>query len=557
MKIQIRDFRRIERADLTANPICLIAGHNGAGKTSTYQAIQAALLQAPLTLPGVLMKTADAMVRTGAKVGTVKAMDGDSTITIAYPSCNIEIEGAAPPMASEVAAGRLSILDLSEKERAAALVDVLKCQPSRAELAEVMTDIGYTGKAVDAVWAEIEEKGWDVAHAKSREAGTKLKGSWETVTAEKWGDKKADGWLPQGWTDDLNDAKLEDLQMDAVDAQSALEREIQNGAVDASRIDELRLQSDAARGADVAGRQSAADTIREELQELKDQRAALPPADDVKGVPCPSCGTHLVYDKPYGAADGVLKVAEDVSDKELKQRRMLRAELDGKIGKRAVDLQAAEAALRNAETLAQSGRDADAKLAELDTTGTGEERVAKARETVAAANARLRMFEAKAKATATFASWKRNVGLIDALASTGVRQKVMVRKLTDLNERLAKVCADARWGVVRIDENLAAWMNTEPYWLLSESMQFRCRVTLQVAIAALDGSSAILIDRADMLDQNGRNALFLMLKKSGLRAFVCMTTSAREKTPNLAAAKYGTSVWLEAGVGASMEAVPA
>ncbi len=88
------------------------------------------------------------------------------------------------------------------------------------------------------------------------------------------------------------------------------------------------------------------------------------------------------------------------------------------------------------------------------------------------------------------------------------------------------------------------------YPLLSESEQFRVRVTLQVAIAKMDDSAAMVIDRADILDRQGRNGMMKLLLRTGIPTLVCMTILDPEKDPppDLAAKGKGQTYWLAKGI---------
>jgi len=83
-----------------------------------------------------------------------------------------------------------------------------------------------------------------------------------------------------------------------------------------------------------------------------------------------------------------------------------------------------------------------------------------------------------------------------------------------------------------------------PYILLSESEKFRCRTALQVAMADLDGSAAVIVDAADILDRGGRNGLFAMLAQSGMRSLVCMTMNGPGDVPDLSKPGLGRSYWI-------------
>lgn len=267
------------------------------------------------------------------------------------------------------------------------------------------------------------------------------------------------------------------------------------------------------------------------------------------GMPCPKCGTHLVMHRSHtDPNEAELKEADtSLKPDELKARRMKIAELDGTISRTETDLRAAVASLRNAEAIVTASKAAQKTLAEIGEGNNDEAAITEAREKVAAVQKRRLGYEAWVQARKIFSNWQRNDALITVLGPTGLRKKVLIRQLEVLNVRLAAVSAAAKWAAVRIDEDFGAWLGAEPYWLLSESMQYRVRVTLQIAMAQIDDSDLVIIDRADVLDQKGRNGLMMALKKVGMQALVAMTVSSRDKVPDLAAAGLGRSYWIEDG----------
>ena len=72
-------------------------------------------------------------------------------------------------------------------------------------------------------------------------------------------------------------------------------------------------------------------------------------------------------------------------------------------------------------------------------------------------------------------------------------------------------------------------------------------------MAVRDDSSAVIIDEADMLDNDGRNGLFAALGASELRALVCMTFNRRDQVPNLGAAGMGQAYWIKGGIAEKIE----
>src|SRR5690606_13413853 len=112
----------------------------------------------------------------------------------------------------------------------------------------------------------------------------------------------------------------------------------------------------------------------------------------------------------------------------------------------------------------------------------------------------LRAFEAKAQADKLHGQIVRNDALVTILSPDGLRRRKLAAGLDAFNSGLAKLCEAAGWPAVRFDENLEAHYGTRPLWAASASGQWRARVVIQVAMALLDNSPAVVIDEADILD---------------------------------------------------------
>ena len=89
------------------------------------------------------------------------------------------------------------------------------------------------------------------------------------------------------------------------------------------------------------------------------------------------------------------------------------------------------------------------------------------------------------------------------------------------------------------------------YGLLAESERYRCRVALQLAMAGVDGSDAVVIDGADILDRHARNGLMKAATKHAPAAVVAMTANTPTDVPDLAQHGLGETLWLDAGRAAS------
>lgn len=546
LKISVRNYRGVERSDVELEPVALVAGQNEQGKSSLAQAARAALAVVAIPIPGVLKKDAKLLVRDGADKGSAKASLDGAYGLVEWPKAEANTVGGMT-WCSPFAVGLRHLLDLDDKERANILAGYINSAPGVTDLAAALDDIGYGQKAVDSLWQQVSGPGgWDGSYKKAREHTTKLKGQWEGVTGEKYGSKKAESWTPpNGRSDSLPQVQREYLEKAATQAEAALERVIGLRAVGEANIKDLNAKASGLK--DLEKQEAAAGA---EKSKLYDAHQALM----VKGAPpilqapmtCPKCeaplaingGALVEAEKPPTKAE--IKKAEDARRKHVSEVDDARAAFD--------DAYAKHQALHGELVAA---RQAAAKLAEIKgkggKTATSDD-VEAARAELQSAKQALKAFDDKVQADKIHADIVRNDKLVDILSPDGLRKRKLAAGLSDLNDVLSELCAAANWPKVRIDENLHAHYGTRPVWAASASGQWRARVVIQVAMAKFDGSAAVVIDEADILDARGRNGLMAMLKYAEVRALLCMTVNKPELVPDLAKAGLGGSWWIASGI---------
>lgn len=552
--LSVRNLRGCEAADIEIDGITLVAGRNGAGKSSIIGAARAALLG---VVPGT-KKDAGQLIKDGAKSGTVQITNATGFSKMFLPDCAPSTKGE-PPRCSPVAAGGVSPLDLADKDRAKLLADVLRADPDAEDLTAALRDAGLTdGDIEKAVELLGECPGWDEAHARAREGGAKSKGLWEGIAGRKYGSQVAASWLPEGWTPDLDRVEQDDLQGDIQAARRTVDGAIAADAVDQAEIS--RLETTAAGRSEAEGAVERAKGMVAEAADLLAQartaHAAIPPA--AGGLPCPHCG-GFVHIKTEGPATKLV-AAEKLSATDTKAREKAESDANRAVVGRQRELDEARRAQIEAENALKAATAAGEALAKAKPVGAGGGSidVASARHALDQAEKRLAMFTAKGKADAAHRRVLMIQSVIDALAPDGVRKTKLGRVLTAFNDgRLGGLCDAAGWPRLVITPDLAAELGGRPYALCSESERWRCRAVLQLAIALIDGSELVLLDGADILDLPGRDALFMMLLDAELPALVGMTIGSPERAPDLGAADCGSTWWIEAGVCKALaEAVP-
>jgi energy-coupling factor transporter ATP-binding protein EcfA2 len=606
---KINNYRGVADAALSIDSICLVAGPNGSGKSSTVQALQAASTGLAVTLRDdegnyVSKTSAGVMVRSGTAAGkiTLTGPQGETEITL--PAAKVKTTGT-PITTTEVAAGLISPVTMPRKARTAFLIDWLKATPTKDHLQAAVAGLplnwyipldgdatnpatsgnieGSRSNVLDKLWDLITAQGWDGAAAQIKEKGAKLKGQWEAVSRQNYGSKIAANWIPEGWSDDLMGSSEQTLRSTVTDAHDAVEASIAVTAVDdaegerlkgvAVLIDERKAALDALNAWQYD--MTAINDIKKQLQEIEKKiadatdyikrgekkRDELPKPVQPKGMPCPCCkaqlevaGDHLTkvdsLSEDHLAARKALieKTQKNIDDAttQLAEFQKLRDDLAGELGTKQGKQQVAISTNITASADAlRLVRESEAAMDALSKPQGDSADVEACRNLLAIHQTRLNAFVAKTRADDLAGSITLNQDLLAAVEPNGVRADVLISTFGGFNARLQEFSAVAGWPGVQIQNDYTWTWGSTPYYLLSKGEQLRVRATVQAVMAVEDGAGMIIIDDANDLDRDGRNGLIGLLKHTGIPALVGMMIDRKDQVPNLAAAGWGRSYWLE------------
>jgi hypothetical protein len=550
MKIEITNVRGISQASVETAKITLIAGLNGSGKTSFLQAVGAATTGCVMPLEGVNKNQAGVMVHAGTASGEIVVDTAVGEIRLTYPDAK-RVTTGAPLEISDHAAGLYSIVDDDVKMRAKIVSTVLKAEPTRGDLQIHLAKIGGTAELVDAVWQTISAQGWDAAHKQAQEKGTKMKGQWEGLTQERYGARKADGWIPKEWEAELALFTEQQLADALKQDQEWLEAAISDQAVGDAEVARLRGLADGQQA-----RKDSAESLSKALQalwtnesQIRNAAAKLPPAEQPKSIPCPHCGQALAI------SGATITVPQMLTAAEIEARAKALADVAASLQEIKAEIERVNAEHRDATSKALEAEKAAADLAKLATRFQGASEhasVEDCRARVMRAQNRLAAKQKQAQATSLHTKIGQNVKINELLAPDGMRLTKLKDALSEFNAKLALYCQAAGWRPVAIKPDMSISYGGSQYPMLSGSEQYRCRVALQVAIAGVDGSMLLIIDRADILDAPGRNGLLSLLNSLDKPSIIGMTINrergtGRPMVPDLSGIG-GVSYYLDNGV---------
>ena len=336
MQIKIRNYRGGETADIELSSVSLIVGPNAAGKSSLCEAAALTLAREPHPI-GLKKSDAKALVGSPGGNASCRIEAGESEVVAEWPACEITEKGSAP-RASLLAAGLVNPMEMKAADRAKALAKGIGAEPTRDDLKGALEAKGFVG-LLDPLWKKVED-GWDQAYQGCKEKGIRLKGQWEGIAGERYGGSKAETWKPEGLIVEGEPSEIDFAN--AIGGQTVALNEAKRkleGAISRSALDQKAREDLAA----LAGRMPLEEEIRnaravlsettQTLDKLKEKRRELPSPEQDQSIPCPHCKKAIHVSLQAGKF--ALAKAEKVSDKELKERRLSVAELDGKIENQA------------------------------------------------------------------------------------------------------------------------------------------------------------------------------------------------------------------------------
>ena len=517
------NFMGVRSVNIELNaPVTLLCGQNGAGKSSTIEAVRAALCN---ELDRVkLKKEYGVLVSEGEKAGSVIVEHSEGRSIIKLPSGKNDYEGAElnPFLPFVMDASRFSALD--ESGRRSMLFKLLKVSTTAADMSRRLVDEGHCDAALVEQIAPMLASGFDAAHKKAKEEATAARGAWKGVTGETYGENKAESWKPADVEsvsqDDLKAAQEAVTQAntahsEAMRAYGAVEQQARQYAAEQERASGLVEQ---AAKLDRISAKLALDSA--ELEVWKEKLASLPPepgAVDVRpAMACPDCGVMLVMHggklahhepgKPEDA-DITAKRAEYRKAVDLYAHSVESGMRDKAIAERAKTALAEIKALTPVEAgaVTQARTEAE-KLGEVETAArqTLSKLLAQQAECTASKTKqeRAKQFHAEAVGWSKLAEW---------LSPDGLPARIVADALTPFNRKLAQCAQGAEWFVPLIGADMGITASGRQYRLLSESEKWRVDAMLTVAIAHFAGLHMVVLDRFDVLDTEGRSQLLYWL----------------------------------------------
>lgn len=546
MEVKIINYRGIEAAEFYVAPIALICGQNRAGKTSISQAVAAALSRNAVPVIGVPKSNIGMLLREGQKRGTCSVTgDNGSKIQVSWPGGTVNDSGELPPYASAMACGMISLATMDAKAAASLMIKILRADPTDEQITAALLAAGVNEETAGYVISHINANDIDETLKRAKEKSPVLKGQWEQITGSPYGSAKAENYKHDGY---IEGAERDALRQDIDDLSAKLESCIASQAVSADEIERLKAAADKKQEAIDQGAAIADDIagLDGQVARMETELSALPLPETTETLAtCPHCaGSVVVASRSVLQKPQATLTPEQNAARQIKIDALTEVIRATKVVKQQKERDRIEASRTlNLAIAAENG------LSECNTDGTDPDESDKVAEQLVQAKKAEHAYQVTKDAAQKNYQITQNILIADVLAPTGIRKVALEEKRAELNQRIIRLCEAGGMDPFELNDEFQVRFFSGRIWpLIAVSEQFLCRALLQVVMAEIDGSGAVIIDAADVLDRKYRNGLFGMLAHSGMKAIVTMTMNAKSDVPDIEKAGIGRAYWLAESV---------
>ncbi|QTQ95473.1 ATP-binding protein [Pseudomonas aeruginosa] len=529
-KLEITNFQGLRHAALDVSaPVLLVAGHNGAGKSSLLDAIAMAFNGQPGRV--AQKQHIGQLITEGAKKGEARVEWLDESGEV--QACGVALpSGKGSPLADSpflpYVLDASLFAGLKADDRRKVLFELTGTKVSPNEIAKRLEARGFAAAQVERIRPMLRA-GCAAGNTQAKEYASEARGAWKAITGENYGSDKANGWEPEAPPVIVSEEELEsaraELQATAQDLDEAQQtlgsskRAHADAQARASRITALR---ETAALADRRRNKLAADEANQDEWSEKVMAAEAAASGEPAHQPltCPHCqGAVGLQAGQLVAHQPPAKVADPEAAKRLEEYRGYLASAQRAVANSQRDLKesedaAAQAAALEAETAQAPSAEAIANgeqaINELRQARDRQQaKVQSLQEAFNAAAQRQDVIKQAAGFHAEVCAWS---ALADALSPTGIPAEILADAIGPVNEMLQRLSGTAGWSPVQISADIDVTFGGRLYGLLSESERWRCDTTIALAIATISGLRLVLLDRLDVLDLPSRSQALTLLR---------------------------------------------
>jgi hypothetical protein len=546
-RIKITNILGARHVDITPRtPVILFAGFNGAAKSSIQEAVRMAFTG--VTLRVSLKRDYPTMVSEGAKSGTCSVSTDSGTASYTLPSGVHTLEGdllLGLPDALPFVLNAQGFASLTPEARRTFLFSLTHCSVTEAIVQRILIEKECDpAKVAQTVPLLKSITGFPAAATFASTKATEAKGAWKALTGENYGSKKSEEWEadkpeydPQAITaattqrDAADDAlRLEQTALGTLTAQQAqynldirfrekaeatagqIGRIRNKLAIDEKNLSDLELKvADLATKAGAAPRVglvhefgAAAETMIDTLSD--DQRPSTQQAVAVTRSAFDKYVEQFGLPSNVGDPDVLSELVKYRAALTLMQNAVTNGKRDLASSEAAATLIAGDAPKRVSD---EDVHQAQLRITACKTAFTG------AANSLAAllviADQAAQADEKTANAATHHSEVTQWLAIADQLAPNGIPAQLLAQALRPVNTAMRQSAVATGWRQPTINTDMTITAEGRDYALHSESERWRIDAMIADAIAELSEVRVLLLDRVDVLDNDGRVELMLWL----------------------------------------------
>ncbi|MFG7180716.1 AAA family ATPase [Burkholderia pseudomallei] len=511
-RLDVHNFCGVRRVSVDVHePLVVIGGANGSGKSSLAEAIRIAL-----TGDGArVVKSSEfaKLVTDGSKGSMVYVRvehdEGRTGRQVTLPDGNVQQEGAMLPAPAYlpfvIDPSRFTRIDADARRML--LFNLLGASTTPDAVEGVLVERGVTREhAAEA--ASLMRGGFDATLGYATDQAKAARAAWKAVTGEVYGTRKGESW------------KAPDVEFDGARLQTVLARlesvvpDLEAAQRELGKIEAHQRMAERTLKQVMELRQQIDQAPRIEAK-LADDEQALARMDDAysaaHAVPCPHCGALVtIQGDALGIYSGPALPTEHTRTAEhytAQAREALAHEIEGaRVALKVIEnarktlantetyeLMTAEAVEQASKCAADLRAEADALLAERRELERAQGQALEAEKRT----------EAAAAYHADVIDWTR---IVDLVSPDGIPSELLQGVLGAFNATLRSLAHMSGFMQAAVTPELAITADNRPYGLLSESERWRTDAMIAAAIARYSELRFVMLDRFDVLDAGWRDS---------------------------------------------------